>query len=808
MSTASKRNVLSLIAAFLLSPNIAVSESAEHDPAHAIWFEQPALNWDQALPIGNGRLGAMVFGGIGHERLQLNEDSMWAGQPTDRFNRGSKVKLDAYRESLFNGDHASVEQGIMRELSINQTPVRSHQTLGDLFLTFDHAEASHFHRALDLKTAVASVSYMHDGVRFQRQTFSSQPDQILVSRLTASEPGALSFTLRLSRPEDNGIPTATTRVVGSNTLVQSGQVTQVGGIDPNDGAGVRFFNQVTVVPIGGVLKKLGKDLRVENADSVIIYIAANTDFYTPDYVDRTRAQINAAINKGWKALKRAHIEDYQALYHRSVLTLEETENTSLPTDMRLQGVQQGAPDPAFSALYYHYGRYLLISSSRVGSQPANLQGIWNRHIRAPWNADYHLNINLQMNYWPADLVNLSELQRPLFEFIKRLAVRGRKRARENFGARGWVSPHATDIWADVWTRAARPYWGLSHNSNAWLVSHLVESYRFSGDEAFLRDEVYPLLREVCEFYFDWLVPHPQNGLLVSGPAVSPENRFLVEEGGELVERSTTMGPAMDQQVIGQLFKSTLEVLDHLAISNEFSEELEHKYRQLSPGIRLDENGRIMEWFYPYREAEPGHRHISHLYALYPGSEIHPLLTPEFADAARKTIEHRLEHGGAATGWSRAWMINFMARLHDGETAKHHLDVLYQRSTSSNLFDLHPPFQIDGNFGATAAIVEMLLQSHAGYIDLLPALPRDWASGAVRGIKARSGYEVGVRWRNGQLAHSTLRAREDGLCRVRYQGRELVITDEQGREVAASKNEYGIFIFDAHAETEYQLTTKI
>lgn len=770
MSTLSKSNVLGLMAAFLLLPDVAVSEQAEHDPANVIWFEQPAANWDQALPVGNGRLGAMIFGGVNEERLQLNEDSMWAGQPTDRFNRGSKAKLDAYRESLFNGDHESVEQEIMRDFSINQSPVRSHQTLGDLFLTFDHSSTNHFRRALDLRTAIASVSYLHGGVRFERQTFSSEPDQILVARLSASEPGALSFSVRLSRPEDNGIPTATTRVIGGNTLVQSGQVTQVGGIDPNNGAGVRFFNQVTLVPVGGIIKKHGSGLRVEKADSVNIYIAANTNFYTPDYVNRTRAQINSAIDKGWNTLKRAHIEDYQVLYNRSSLTLEETENSFLPTDERLQGVQKGVPDPAFSALYYHYGRYLLIGSSRVGSQPANLQGIWNRHIKAPWNADYHLNINLQMNYWPADLVNLSELQQPLFEFIKRLAVRGRKRAQENFAVRGWVSPHATDLWADVWTRTARPYWGLSHNSNAWLVSHLVDSYRFSKDEQFLRDEVYPLLKEVCEFYFDWLVPHPENGLLVSGPAVSPENRFLVEEGGELVERSATMGPAMDQQVIAQLFRSTLEVMNQLSITDTFSKELQQKYRQLSPGIRIDTNGRIMEWFYPYQEAEPGHRHISHAYALYPGNEIHPQLTPKLADAARRTIDHRLEHGGAATGWSRAWMINFMARLQDGEAAKHHLDVLFQRSTSSNLFDLHPPFQIDGNFGATAAIVEMLLQSHAGYVDLLPALPGDWPSGEVRGIKARNGYELDVRWHNGQLINSTLRAQKDGLCRVRYRGK--------------------------------------
>ncbi|QBY04245.1 glycoside hydrolase family 95 protein [Thalassotalea sp. HSM 43] len=780
----------------------------DNSPYFDLWYQQPAKIWDHALPIGNGRLGAMVFGGIVQERLQLNEDTMWAGKPTDKYNKGSKQQLEFYRKALFSGDFKTVDDNIMKDFSIDMEPKRSHQTLGDLHINFAHGEqVSSYQRTLSLENAISTVQYQLDGSQYTRQTFASEPAQVMVTRITADTAKAISFNLVLSRPQDNGFETATVRNIGDDSLLMVGQVTQRGGLDPDHGAGVKFYNLVKIVAQGGKVFSEDNRLFVENADQVDIFIAANTNFYSELYQQHTHEQLNAAIGKGWSALKRQHIQDHQALFKRSALVMQTTANSVLATDQRLSKVQQGVEDPAFTALYYHYGRYLLIASSRVGSQPANLQGIWNRHIRAPWNADYHVNINLQMNYWPADIANLSELQQPLFAFIQRLAERGKQRAEHNFGVRGWVSPHATDIWASPWTRATKPHWGLSHVSNAWLMSHMVDSYQFSQDDEFLQSQVWPLLKQVCLFYFDWLVPHPDNGKLVSGPAASPENSYLVEEGGKLVARATTMGPAMDQQIIAQLFKNSLRLGKKLAVDDEFLTQLEQHYAKLSPGIRIDDTGRIMEWFYPYPEAEPGHRHISHVYALYPGNDIHPLITPEFAKAARNTIDFRLQHGGAATGWSRAWMINFMARLYDGQSAKQHLDVLYQRSTSSNLFDLHPPFQIDGNFGATAAIVEMLLQSHAGFIDLLPSLPKQWLNGEIRGIKARGDFELDINWQNGRLVGAHMRAGVSDKARVRYMGKHIQITNKDGEAVPVTHLQHGIVEFRTEANNVYKITMK-
>ncbi|SET75650.1 glycoside hydrolase family 95 protein [Thalassotalea agarivorans] len=795
------------IASFAI--DVAASEYSDINPHTDIWYKQSAQHWDHALPLGNGRLGAMVFGGIHKERIQLNEDTIWAGQPTDTYNKGSKQQLDAYRKALFAGDIKSVDDNIMADFSINLEPKRSHQTLGDLTIAYHYAEGPltvrNYQRKLSLDNALSTVNYTVNQIDYKRETLVSQPEQVLATRLTSSAKNAINIAITLSRPFDNGHQTAEVSVK-ANQIVMKGQVTQHGGIDPNNGAGVMFYGLLGVKLDSGAVNIRQGQLVIEGANTVEIYFSANSNFYNERYIEKTQNELARALSSNWQQIKARHIDDFQRFAKRSSLKLSMSEHSFLPTDQRLAQIKAGEQDPSFSALYYHFGRYLLISSSRQNTQPANLQGLWNNHIRAPWNGDYHLNINLQMNYWPADLTNLSELQYPLFDFIERLAERGRKRAKDSFGARGWVSPHASDIWAPAWTRARKAKWGLSHISNAWLMSHMVESYRYSKDKQFLMDTVYPLLKEVCLFYFDWLVKHPDTGQLVSGPSASPENEYLVLENGQWVARASTMGPAIDQQIISELFSNMLYVANELAIEDTFIAQVNETQSQLSPGLKIDESNRIMEWFYPYQEAEPGHRHISHLYALYPGNTIHPINTPKLAAAARNTIEHRLKHGGAATGWSRAWMINFMARLHDGEAAKHHLDVLYQKSTSINLFDFHPPFQIDGNFGATAAIVEMIVQSHGGFIDLLPALPSEWQTGTLLGVKARGGIVIDIQWNHGQLTQAALSSPFQQTTVVRHLGQGISITTSAGESVKVEQLAQGKYAFDLKANQLYLLST--
>ncbi len=739
-----------------------------------LWYRQEAANWNEALPIGNGRLGGMVFGGLA-DHIQLNEDTVWAGEKRDRNNPEAAKNLPEVRRLLFAGMPHEAE--VLADKTIISTPRRlpPYQTMGDLRIGFsDPGAVTNYRRELDLDTGIVRVTYharnkedslsgaMED-VNYTREYFSSAVDQVIVVRLTCDKPHHINIGTGLSRQPDaehvGALIDAKTRFSGANRIVLEGEaIARDPHHDQERPVGVKFQTVLLVTQDGGKIQtSKGTELFVDGANSVTLFIAASTSFKPRDIEHDL-----VAAKRPYAELKARHIADYQRLFNRVSLSLGTAPAPDLPTDERLKRVAAGAEDLRLVEQYFQFGRYLLISCSRPGSMAATLQGLWNDKLEPSWDSKYTININTEMNYWPAEVTNLSELHEPLFDLIDLARPDGRHIAKAIYGAGGFVLHHNTDIWGD-----AVPIDGVGSGiwpmGGAWLSLHLWDHYDFTRDRQFLASRGYPVMKEAAEFLLDYLVDDG-HGHLITGPSISPENTYVVNG----VSAKLCMGPTMDTEITRQLFTRMIQASTILNIDTDFRARVKTAMDRL-PAFQIGKYGQIQEWMQDYDEKEPGHRHISQLFALHPGNQITPRGTPDLAKAARATLERRLANGGGHTGWSRAWIINFWARLEDGDKAGENVTALLGKSTFPNMLDAHPPFQIDGNFGGTAGIAEMLLQSHAGEISILPALPKSWSTGSVKGLHARGAVEVDIDWKDGKASRVALRSPIAAEHRVRFAG---------------------------------------
>jgi alpha-L-fucosidase 2 len=750
-----------------------------------LWYRQPAKLWVEALPVGNGKLGAMIFGGVTNERVQFNEQTVWTGAPHDYAHKGAYQSLDKLRDLLWAGKQKEAEDLAMKEFMSEPLHQKAYQAFGDLLLDFpgiDESAVTGYRRSLDLDTAIAAVEFQANGVTYRREIFASYPARVIAIRLTASRPGSVSFSAGLKSAHQG----STSTVLGDGDLVMDGQV---------EDSAIRYQARLTVAAEGG--KRQTKDGRavVEGADAATLVLTGATNFVNYRDVSADPKERNAHLligvhTKSYETIRAEHIADYRNLFGRVSLDLGTSPAAANPTDRRILEFAAGH-DPQLVSLVFQYGRYLLISSSRPGGQPANLQGLWNESNAPPWDSKYTVNINTEMNYWPAEETNLAECQLPLFEAMKDLAVSGAITAKEQYGAPGWVLHHNFDLWRGTAPINASNH-GIWQTGGAWLATHLWEHYLFSGDRQFLRDTAYPLMKGAALFFADTLVKDPRSGYLVTGPSNSPEEGGLV------------MGPAMDREIVRALFGEVIAASRILNMDGDLQAQLTEMRGRIAPP-RIGQYKQLQEWMEDVDDPKNQHRHVSHLWAVYPGSEITPYGTPDLLAAARQSLIYR---GDEATGWSLAWKLNLWARFLDGEHAYRILRNLVTPASDkgpqtaahaglyANLFDAHPPFQIDGNFGATAGITEMLLQSDdphgtptsltpiesgaAAFLTLLPALPSAFPAGSVSGLRARGGVDVAMEWREGKLTKATLRSGASKPVTLRYDGREVTFEVQAGK----------------------------